>query len=317
MRKLFLLLLFFCLVCSAQYYPPSSGAGAAAIACVGTPGNTTGSYRQACTTTAGVAYYCNNAVGCTVAADWAGPTNAVTVTFNTTTPSCTPSGACTASNTCVAGSMTGGTTSCLIVTHNLGTDSVWVNCLDSSGNAVACGSSGLFNSGVTAVGSAALDVNRTQVWFTGPSAGTISISTGSMGPVGPTGPQGPGPTTNQNTRRIAYAFDGGGSALSGTLDACQVSDFAMTITGVTLIADQSGSATVDVRTVAYSSYTGAASASTITASDTPALSTAIKYQDTTLTGWTTTLAANTVVCFHVTTPSTVTWLVVDVKGTAN
>jgi hypothetical protein len=124
-------------------------------------------------------------------------------------------------------------------------------------------------------------------------------------------------TSNQNIRRIGYVFDGGGSALSGTLDACQVVDFGGTITGVSLIADVSGSATVDVRTVAYSSYTGASSASTITASDTPALSSAIKYQDTTLTGWTTSLSANTVVCFHVTSPATATWIMADVKVTAN
>jgi hypothetical protein len=44
--------------------------GSAAIACVGTPGNTLGAYRQQCQTTAGVLYVCNNAAGCTVAADW-------------------------------------------------------------------------------------------------------------------------------------------------------------------------------------------------------------------------------------------------------
>lgn len=46
------------------------GSGSAAIACVGTPGNTRGTYRQQCQTTAGAIYACNNASGCTVAADW-------------------------------------------------------------------------------------------------------------------------------------------------------------------------------------------------------------------------------------------------------
>ena len=43
---------------------------AAAIACAGTPGNTTGAYRQQCQDTNGALYACNNAAGCTVAGDW-------------------------------------------------------------------------------------------------------------------------------------------------------------------------------------------------------------------------------------------------------
>ncbi len=112
----------------------------------------------------------------------------------------------------------------------------------------------------------------------------------------------------------AFIFDGGGVALSGTLDACRVMDAAYTITGATLISDVSGSATVDVRTVAYSSYTGPSSASTITASAIPALASATKYQDTTLTGWNTAIPANTVVCFHLTSPATATWVMADLKG---
>ena len=50
--------------------PPASNGGSAAIACVGTPGNTTGTYRQQCQTSAGAIYACNNAAGCTIAADW-------------------------------------------------------------------------------------------------------------------------------------------------------------------------------------------------------------------------------------------------------
>ena len=94
-------------------------------------------------------------------------------------------------------------------------------------------------------------------------------------------------------------------------------NYAGTIEKVSILADQSGSATIDVRTVAYASYTGPASASTITASDTPALSSAVKFQDSTLTGWTTTLAANTAVCFVLSSPSTVTWLAANIEVAAN
>jgi hypothetical protein len=44
----------------------------AVIACVGTPGNTTGAYGQQCQTGAGARYSCNNSAGCAVPADWVG-----------------------------------------------------------------------------------------------------------------------------------------------------------------------------------------------------------------------------------------------------
>jgi riboflavin synthase alpha subunit len=47
-----------------------AGAGAIPIACVGAPGNTTDGYRQQCQTSGGALWACNNAAGCTVAADW-------------------------------------------------------------------------------------------------------------------------------------------------------------------------------------------------------------------------------------------------------
>ena len=56
--------------CTAANTWAAAGSGSASIACVGTPGNTTGTYRQVCQTSAGALYACNNAAGCTVAADW-------------------------------------------------------------------------------------------------------------------------------------------------------------------------------------------------------------------------------------------------------
>jgi hypothetical protein len=119
-----------------------------------------------------------------------------------------------------------------------------------------------------------------------------------------------------HTVRIAsYTFDGSGAALSGTTDACEDIPFAATIQGITMLAYPAGNATVDVLTVPFSDYAGLSSATTITSSSTPTLLNAAKYQDTTLTGWTTPVAANTVLCFHLTNTSTITWLMVDVRGT--
>jgi hypothetical protein len=47
------------------------------------------------------------------------------------------------------------------------------------------------------------------------------------------------------------------------------------------------------------------------------LAAAVKYSDTTLTGWTTSLSADTVVCAVLSSPATVTWVAGKIKVTAN
>ena len=101
-------------------------------------------------------------------------------------------------------------------------------------------------------------------------------------------------------------FTSTASALSGSAQACVVVPYGGTITKVQLIATPSGSVTVDIRQVAFSSYTGPSSTSTITASDTPALSSATSYSDSMLTGWTTSVTENSVYCFYLSSPTTVT-----------
>ena len=110
--------------------------------------------------------------------------------------------------------------------------------------------------------------------------------------------------TGAPTRSIKATFDGGGTALSAGMTRCALINFGGTIQQASLVADLSGSVTVDVKTVTYSSFTGPASASSITAAAIPALSSAVKYQDATLTGWTTALTSNSVVCFVLSAPAT-------------
>ncbi len=130
-------------------------------------------------------------------------------------------------------------------------------------------------------------------------------------------PLGTGATANQNVRTIGAIFDGGGSALTGTLTRCTNIYQAGTISQVVLIADVSGSVTVDIKTVAQASYTGPASTSSITSSDIPALSSAVRFSDTSLTGWTKPVAANTVACFVMSSPTTVKWVQITVKMAAS
>jgi hypothetical protein len=122
-----------------------------------------------------------------------------------------------------------------------------------------------------------------------------------------------------STKRIAgYVFDGGGVALSGSMTACVDIPAAATITGITLLADQATSgATVEVTGSSYATYlsSGPGGTASITGSTPVVLTSAYSIQNTTLSGWSPNLAANSVICFNLSSPSVATWLMVDLKGT--
>jgi hypothetical protein len=87
---------------------------------------------------------------------------------------------------------------------------------------------------------------------------------------------------------------------------------------VTLLADQTGSVEVDIWKCAYTSFapgTHPVIGDSITASDTPTLSSATHLQDTTLSGWTTSIAANDVLAFDVISAATITRVTVSLKVT--
>ena len=108
-------------------------------------------------------------------------------------------------------------------------------------------------------------------------------------------------------RTIPFFFDGGGSALSGTITRCTSITFGGVINKFFVQADQSGSATITVKTVASGSYTGPGSASDISNGG-EAMANVITKSDTTLAGWMTALAPDTTVCISLSNPSTATWL---------
>lgn len=104
-------------------------------------------------------------------------------------------------------------------------------------------------------------------------------------------------------RSITYVIDGGGAPiLTGLAGAIEV-PFACTLNRVTMLADQTGSIVVDVRAGAYSAYP---TASSICASAKPTISASDKSQDSTLTGWTTSVSAGDVLQFTVDSISTIT-----------
>lgn len=114
------------------------------------------------------------------------------------------------------------------------------------------------------------------------------------------------PISGGGTRTIGLTIDGGGAVITtgvkGYLPACP---FAGTITAATLIADQSGSIVIDVWKDTYANAPPDNSDS-ITASAPPTLSSAQKSQDSTLTGWTTSVSSGDVFGFNVDSATTVT-----------
>jgi hypothetical protein len=118
-------------------------------------------------------------------------------------------------------------------------------------------------------------------------------------------------------RSFGITVDGGGSALSTGLKGYVSVPFDCAILSATMLADQSGSAVVDVWRCTYSQFdagsTHPVSGDKITASAPPTITSTYKSQDATLTGWTTTLSANDVLAFNVNSASTITKLTLVLK----
>lgn len=104
---------------------------------------------------------------------------------------------------------------------------------------------------------------------------------------------------------IGMLIDGGGVAITTGVKGYIQIPYAATIQSVTLLADVSGSIVVDIWKDTYANYPPVVG-DTITAAAKPTISAALKSQDTTLTGWTTSIAAGDVLGFNVDSATTVT-----------
>lgn len=120
--------------------------------------------------------------------------------------------------------------------------------------------------------------------------------------------------TNINIASLGITIDGGGVAPTTGVKGYIFVPYACTINSVTLLADQSGSCVIDIWKVAYASFPPLVGNS-ITASALPTLSSAQKNQDTTLTGWTTAVAAGDTLAFNVNSASTLTRVSLTLKVT--
>lgn len=111
---------------------------------------------------------------------------------------------------------------------------------------------------------------------------------------------------NSRTRTIPITFDGGGSVLTtGAKKAYWSPEHSGTITKWRLLADQSGSVVVDIWKDTYANYPPTV-ADTVTASAKPTITTALKGESSTLTGWTTSFSAGDVFEFNIDSVTSIT-----------
>ena len=113
---------------------------------------------------------------------------------------------------------------------------------------------------------------------------------------------------------LPFIIDGGGPVISTGQKGHLVVPDACTITGWTVLADQSGSIVVDVWKDTYANFPPTV-ADTIAGSEKPTLSSVQKNQDLTLTTWTTALAKGDVLAFNVDSATTVTRVLVSLRVT--
>lgn len=107
------------------------------------------------------------------------------------------------------------------------------------------------------------------------------------------------------TVAIPFIIDGGGSAITTGIKGDLEIPFACTITAVRTLLDQSGSIVVDIWKDTYANYPPTV-ADTITASAKPTVTTATKSEDATLTGWTTSVTAGSILRYNVDSITTAT-----------
>lgn len=116
------------------------------------------------------------------------------------------------------------------------------------------------------------------------------------------------------TATLFYVIDGGGSAITTGVKGDLRIPFGCTITAAEALADQSGSIVVDIWKDTLANYPPT-DADSITASAPVTLSSAAKSENTTLTGWTKSIAAGDCLRFNVDSASTVQRVTIMLKVT--
>jgi len=114
------------------------------------------------------------------------------------------------------------------------------------------------------------------------------------------------------TASVTYVIDGGGSVITTGIKGDIQIPFAGNISSVTMLADQSGSAVVDLWKDTYTNFAPTV-ADTITAAAKPTISAATKSTDSTLTGWTKTITSGDIIRYNIDSCSSITRLTITLK----
>lgn len=120
------------------------------------------------------------------------------------------------------------------------------------------------------------------------------------------------PVEKDNFTSITFIIDGGGAAITTGQKGHLEIPFACTIQQVTMMADQSGSIVVDIWKDTYANFPPT-DIDSITSTTPPTISAAQKSQDSTLTGWTTSIAAGDILAFNVDSAATITRVTISLK----
>jgi hypothetical protein len=121
-------------------------------------------------------------------------------------------------------------------------------------------------------------------------------------------------TAAARTAEVMFLIDGGGATITTGVKGDLTIPFACTITEWTLMGDQSGSIVVDIWKDTYANFPPVVGDS-ITASAKPTISGATKGQSSTLTGWTTSVAAGDTLRFNVDSITSLTRCTLGLKVT--
>lgn len=125
------------------------------------------------------------------------------------------------------------------------------------------------------------------------------------------------PTTiPPDTVAIEYVIDGGGSTITTGIKGDIEVPFGCTILRATLLADQSGSIVVQIWKDIYANYPPDVSDAIYGAAP-PTISSAVKSQDATLTGWTTSIASGSTLRFNVSSVTSIQRCTVSLKCIKN
>jgi len=147
-----------------------------------------------------------------------------------------------------------------------------------------------------------------------PVSGSGTLTLTYSGTALPVANGGTGITNDVKPCSITFIIDGGGATITTGIKGDLRIPFACTINSWTLMGDQSGSIVVDIWKDTLANFPPDA-ADVITASAKPTISGATNAASSTLTGWTTSIAADDVLRFNVNSVTTVTRMTLHLKVT--